>query len=796
LATGDQPKAIKKLVQGLKKGYQNQTLLGVTGSGKTFTMANVIQKVQKPTLVISPNKTLAAQLYGEFRQFFPDNAVHYFVSYYDYYQPEAYMPQTDTYIEKEATINEEIDRLRHAATQAVLTREDVIIVASVSCIYGLGSPESYQDIALDLHVGQEIKRQELLGHLIDLQYDRNDKEFKRGTFMVKGEIIEVHPVTGDQAITIEFFGNEITSIKRLQTRKVLTERTERRRDYEPLSDIQIYPAKHYIMHGEKQKIALDNIRKEAKKQIKFLKKQNKLLEAQRIEQRVKYDLEMIEEIGYCNGIENYSRHFDGRQPGQPSYVLLDFFPDNFLTIIDESHYAVPQISGMYAGDRARKETLVSHGFRLPCAFDNRPLNFKEFREKTKQIIYTSATPGEYELKKSQAEVIKENVVMIHGSSSRSTVNDSDYVVPNRRHWHGWLENQLNKEGVVVNNPIMPTYWQPGYQEWKRVIEKFNINNNTILVGTSCGGTFSLKWLHETKKRIKKLILIAPSYQLIKGEERMKNFVNFKLDPSIKKQVQDIVVFVSNDQTHRVKSSHLIAKKLNAKLITLKNRGHFCVDDTSKNEKFPELFEEIMQSISKTKIQSTIVEQLIRPTGLLDPDIEVRETENQIADLISEIQKRVKKNQRVLITTLTKRMAEELADYLAEKDVNVHYLHSEVHTIERVDILRDLRQGKYDCVVGINLLREGLDLPEVSLVVILDADKQGFLRNETTLIQTMGRAARHAEGQVIMYADQMTDSMKQAIRETTRRRKIQEKYNKKHGIKPRTIAKEMQKPLID
>ena len=592
--TGDQPQAIKKLVQGINKNMLNQTLLGVTGSGKTFTVANVIEKIQKPTIVISPNKTLAAQLYQEYKQFFPENAVHYFVSYYDYYQPEAYVPQSDTYIEKEAQINEEIDRLRHAATQAVLTRNDVIIVASVSCIYGLGSPEDYQAIALDLHVGQKIKRQELLGHLIALQYERNDKEFKRGTFMVKGEIIEVHPITGDHAITIEFYDNEITNIKKLFSRKALIERTEKRKEYENLADIQIYPAKHYVMHGEKQKQAIANIRQELKEQVQTLKKQNKLLEAQRLAQRVKYDLEMIEEVGYCNGIENYSRHFDGRKPGEPAYTLLDFFPKDYLTIIDESHIAVPQIGGMYAGDRSRKETLVSHGFRLPCAFDNRPLNFKEFLDKTNQTIFTTATPGEYEQKKSEQ----------------------------------------------------------------------------------------------------------------------------------------------------------------------------------------------------------VVEQIIRPTGLLDPEIEVRKTNKQIADLISEIEKTVKKNQRVLITTLTKRMSEELSDYLEERNIKVQYLHSEIHTIQRTEILRDLRQGKYDCVVGINLLREGLDLPEVSLVVILDADKQGFLRNERTLIQTMGRAARHAEGRVIMYADKVSDSMKGAIRETRRRRKKQEEYNKKHKIIPKTIIKDFYENILE
>ena len=590
---GDQPQAIKKLVAGLKKGLNHQTLLGVTGSGKTFSIAKVVEAVQKPTLILSPNKTLAAQLYGEFKNFFPDNAVHYFVSYYDYYQPEAYIPQSDTYIEKEAQINEEIDRLRHASTQSLLTRSDTLIVASVSCIYGLGTPEEYEKMSLKVTAGQKINRQDFIRQLIDLQYKRNDKEFVRGTFQVKGDVIEILAITGSEIIRLEFFGNTIEKISHLFTNQPKIAITENRGDFENLASINIFPAKHYVVPFDRQKLSLANIEAELKERLKVLKKENKLLEAQRLEQRTHYDLEMIRETGDCNGIENYSRHFDFRKPGEPPNVLLDFFPKDYLTFIDESHVAVPQVKGMYFGDRSRKETLVEHGFRLPSAKDNRPLQFEEFEKKTNQVIYTSATPSDYEIRKSKA----------------------------------------------------------------------------------------------------------------------------------------------------------------------------------------------------------IVEQLVRPTGLVDPPIRVRPAENQIKDLITEIEKRVKKHQRVLITTLTKRMSEELTDYLLEKGVKVQYLHSEIDTLKRVEILRDLRKGEYDCVVGINLLREGLDLPEVSLVAILDADKEGFLRNETTLIQTMGRAARHVDGQVIMYADRESRSMKHAIQESARRRKIQLAYNKKHGIKPRSITKEFYEPIV-
>ncbi len=595
--TGDQPEAIAKLVNGLKKNYRDQTLLGVTGSGKTFTMAGIIEKIQKPTLIISHNKTLAAQLYGEFKKFFPDNAVHYFVSYYDYYQPEAYIPQTDTYIEKEATINEEIDRLRHAATQSLLNREDVLIIASVSCIYGLGERADYEAMSQHFKVGQTIKRNQLLRNLVKIQYTRDDKEFKRGSFRVKGENVDIHLATGEGVIKISVFGEKIEKILIYNTRPgqnqpLWAEQFEAKNSHQ-LKEITILPAKHFITPEEKQKRGLKTIRQELKIRLKELLKQGKEVEAYRLEKKTNYDLEMIEEIGYCNGIENYSRHFSGRAPGSPPETLVDFFANDFLIFIDESHATIPQIRGMYAGDQSRKQTLIDFGFRLPSARDNRPLNFEEFNKKINRVIYVSATPSEYEIKNSRQ----------------------------------------------------------------------------------------------------------------------------------------------------------------------------------------------------------VVEQLIRPTGLLDPEIEVRPSSDQIKNLIQEIKIRTNKGQRTLVTTLTKRMAEELTIFLREQDIRVQYLHSEVETLERVDILRDLRLGKYDVLVGINLLREGLDLPEVSLVAILDADMAGFLRNETSLIQTMGRAARHLEGKVIMYADKVTPAMHYAINETKRRRNFQELYNKKHGITPRQIIAEFHENIV-
>ena len=583
---GDQPQAIEMLSRGVVQGFPHQVLLGVTGSGKTFTMANVIERVQKPTLVISHNKTLAAQLYGEFKELFPDNAVEFFVSYYDYYQPEAYIPSTDTYIEKDTLINEKIDKMRHSATRSLLERNDVIIVASVSCIYGLGSPEAYHGMLLYLEEGMKISREAILSKLVEIQYERNDIDFHRGTFRVRGDVIEVFPAHEDsRAVRIELFGDEVDALSEVDPlRGKVIERLEK---------VPIYPGSHYVTPADLMRRAIRGIREELKERLAWFKSKDRLLEAKRLEQRTNFDLEMLEELGYCQGIENYSRHLTGRKPGEPPPTLLDYYPKDTLLFIDESHVMVPQLVGMYRSDRSRKETLTEYGFRLPSALDNRPLMFEEFQERVRQVIYVSATPADFELKKSQ---------------------------------------------------------------------------------------------------------------------------------------------------------------------------------------------------------SRIVEQIIRPTGLSDPSITVKPAKTQVDDLLGEIRERVKKKERVLVTTLTKRMAEDLTEYYADLGIQVKYLHSDIDTLDRVEILRDLRLGKFDVLIGINLLREGLDLPEVSLVAILDADKEGFLRSVRSLIQTFGRAARNVNGQVILYADQMTGSMDQAILETNRRRRIQEDYNKVHHITPQTVKKSIRNIL--
>ena len=578
---GDQPEAIKQLAEGIVDGKKAQILLGATGTGKTYTISNVIKEVNKPTLIIAHNKTLAGQLYGEFKEFFPNNAVEYFVSYYDYYQPEAYVPSSDTYIEKDSSINDEIDKLRHSATSALLERNDVIVVASVSCIFGLGSPKEYLEQVVSLRVGMEMDRNQLLRNLIDIQFERNDIDFQRGRFRVRGDVVEIFPASRDErALRVEFFGDEIERIREVDALTgEITGETEH---------VAIFPATHFLTNEGHMEVAISNIQKELEERLEVLRNDNKLLEAQRLEQRTNYDIEMLREMGYTSGIENYSRHMDGRKEGEPPYTLIDFFPEDFLLVVDESHVTMPQVRGMYNGDRARKQMLVDYGFRLPSALDNRPLQLKEFEERVNQIVYVSATPGPYE--------------------------------------------------------------------------------------------------HEET--------------------------------------------------------------------------------------------------------DTVIEQIIRPTGLLDPVIEVRPIMGQIDDLVGEINERSERNERVFVTTLTKKMSEDLTDYFKELGIKVKYLHSDIKTLERTEIIRDLRLGKFDVLVGINLLREGLDVPEVSLVAILDADKEGFLRSERSLVQTIGRAARNSEGKVIMYADKVTDSMQRAMDETSRRRSIQEQYNEEHGIEPKTIIKEI------
>ena len=648
---GDQGQAIAKLIKSVEAGNKHQTLLGVTGSGKTFTVANVVQEVERPTLVISHNKTLAAQLYSEFKQFFPHNAVEYFVSYFDYYQPEAYIPRSDTYIEKDSSINEEIERLRLSTAGALLSRRDVIVVASVSCIYGFSSPEDYGRMLLTVKKGQQTSREAVLGRLIEMLYERNDMNFSRGRFRVRGDVVEVYPATADEeAIRLEFFGDEIDAITRFDPL------TGNPRD--ALSVITFYPAKQFVTPADKLNRALSSIRNELEHRIVELEAQSKLLEAQRLRMRTEYDLEMLQEMGFCSGIENYSRHLSGRPPGSKPYTLIDFFPKDFLLVIDESHATIPQIGGMYEGDRSRKSVLVDYGFRLPSALDNRPLNFDEFMKLTNQIIYVSATPAEFEIKNS-----------------------------------------------IVGNE--------GYFPHKRA-------------------------------------------RIGQDEE---------------------VPFVLPGEDGQQPSRLRFEKNLNEALPQL-----------SRTDQPPEEFD------VHTPGAPLVVEQIIRPTGLLDPKITIKALKHQIDDTIELCRQRVEKSERVLVTTLTKRTAEDLADYLRDVGLKVRYLHSDIDTIERVEILRGLRAAEFDILVGINLLREGLDLPEVSLVCILDADKEGFLRSQTSLIQTAGRAARHINGEVVLFADQITQSMAALISISEYRRSKQMEYNEKHGITPQTVRRAVQESL--
>jgi excinuclease ABC subunit B len=658
---GDQGQAIAKLAKSLEAGNRHQTLLGVTGSGKTFTIANVIRELDRPTLVISHNKTLAAQLYSEFKQFFPRNAVEYFVSYFDYYQPEAYIPRSDTYIEKDSSINEEIERLRLSATSALLSRRDVIVVASVSCIYGITSPEDYERMLLTVKRGQHTTREAVLGRLVDMLYERNDMNFSRGRFRVRGDVVEVYPATADEeAVRIEFFGDEIDAITRFDP---LTGHAR-----EALSIITFFPAKQFVTPADKLNRALTTIRAELDDRIKVLESQNKLLEAQRLKMRTEYDLEMLQEMGFCSGIENYSRHLSGRPPGSKPYTIIDFFPKDFLAVVDESHATIPQIGGMYEGDKSRKTVLVDFGFRLPSALDNRPLNFPEFMKLTNQLVYVSATPAEFEIQ-------------------NSIVGNAGYVP--------------HKRARIGEDELVP-FVLPG--------ESVAAVNDRRTVG----------------------------------------------------------------QARRLPSSGSAGGALALQL--------------SRTDEPPEKFD------VHTPGKPLVVEQIIRPTGLLDPRITIRGLKNQIDDTIELCRQRVEQQERVLVTTLTKRTAEDLADYLRDVGLKVRYLHSDIDTIERVEILRGLRAADFDILVGINLLREGLDLPEVSLVCILDADKEGFLRSQTSLIQTAGRAARHINGEVVLFADIVTDSMQALISISEYRRAKQMEYNDKHGITPQTVRRAVQESL--
>lgn len=784
--SGDQPNAIASLVKGLSAGYKHQTLKGATGTGKTFVMANIIQNVQKPTLVIAHNKTLAAQLYGEFSSFFPNNSVHYFVSYFDYYQPEAYIAASDTYIEKDSKINEEIDRLRHAATSSLLEREDVIIVASVSCIYGIGSVEDYGSMAIKLKQGELRKRDKLLRQLSDIQYHRNDIDFGRSAFRVRGDVVDIFPSSGEDAIRIDFFGDEIEKIVRFNplTGEVL----------EQPGEVAIYPGSHYVTPHEKVEKAIVKIQDEYEERRDFFLSQNKLLEEQRLTQRVKFDLEMLKNTGFVKGIENYSRYLTDREPGDQPATLLDYFPDDSLMIIDESHMTIPQIRGMYNGDRARKETLVNYGFRLPSALDNRPLRFDEFTRHQNQTIYVSATPAEYEMSLSLAEGLTSNSPSPGASLSENL--DSGLTPSPSPFGEGGTPNSPHPDSPDVESaPLLKEEGNPGVlgssnsKMWGELKDRSRENRKEPTKAENAlwqnirSSKLGIKFRRQHPIGYYIVDFFAPSLNLIievdgkyhNETEQAEN--DIERDRDLEATGATILHF-TNQQVLNETNSVLEQITQTAESLSLQERDRGLPQGEAETE-------------GETKTSPAIVEQIIRPTGLLDPEIEVRPVGHQVDDAVGEIKLNIEKGERTLVTTLTKRMAEDLSDYLEELKIKVAYIHSDVDTVERTEILQNLRRGVYDVLVGINLLREGLDLPEVSLVLILDADKEGFLRSSSALIQTIGRAARHEKGRVVMYGDNITRSMKLAIDETNYRRAKQIKFNLENGITPHSIQKDVE-----
>ena len=768
--SGDQPNAITSLVKGLSAGYKHQTLKGATGTGKTFVMANIIQNVQKPTLIIAHNKTLAAQLYGEFSSFFPNNSVHYFVSYFDYYQPEAYIAASDTYIEKDSKINEEIDRLRHAATSSLLEREDVIIVASVSCIYGIGSVEDYGSMAIKLKQGELRKRDKLLRQLSDIQYHRNDIDFGRSAFRVRGDVVDIFPSSGEDAIRIDFFGDEIEKIVRFNplTGEVL----------EQPGEVAIYPGSHYVTPHEKVEKAIVKIQDEYEERRDFFLSQNKLLEEQRLTQRVKFDLEMLKNTGFVKGIENYSRYLTDREPGDQPATLLDYFPDDSLMIIDESHMTIPQIRGMYNGDRARKETLVNYGFRLPSALDNRPLRFDEFTRHQNQTIYVSATPAEYEMNLSLGEINSPHPDSISSGSPKASRAQGLTPSPSPIGEGGTPEEKV---GAIYNKTFTADV-----SSWNKIkdLAKDNRQNQTVAENLLWQSIRSSKLGIKFRRQHVVDGFILDFFSAEKGLalEVDGGYHNQSEQAEYDRMRQSLVedygiTFLRFTNQEVENDLQAVLTKIKAAAAPLsKWRG---VGGEAKTE------------VAETKTSPAIVEQIIRPTGLLDPEIEVRPVGHQVDDAVKEIKLNIEKGERTLVTTLTKRMAEDLSDYLEELKIKVAYIHSDVDTVERTEILQNLRRGVYDVLVGINLLREGLDLPEVSLVLILDADKEGFLRSSSALIQTIGRAARHERGRVVMYGDNITRSMKLAIDETNYRRAKQIKFNQENGITPHSIQKDVE-----